>query len=96
MKNWYAGLSRYGIGVMFNSNSWECYAFDSKQERDTWVNDNYLSRDCSGNIVAQAITYKEALIITGATKNHPMVVAGAEKQHYPNAERIVKSEESFY
>lgn len=96
MRKYYAGENDYGVNVTFGSNGWTAYVFDSKQARDTWVDAHYLSRNGSNNIVAQAITYRDALTITGATKNHPMVVAGAEKQHYDDAVRVVKSEESFY
>ena len=87
MRNYYAGLNGYGIGITFTSNGWTAYRFDSKTERDAWVEAHQLSRE--GNIITQAITYKDALAITGATKAYPMV----DDQQYSNesAVRVVKS-----
>lgn len=96
MKNYYAGKNDYGVNFTFNSNDWAAYVFDSKADRDAWVDAHYLSRNGGSNIVAQAITYKDALAITGATKNYPMVKAEPELQHYDDAVRVVKSEEYFY
>lgn len=93
MRNYYAGKNDYGSNFTFG---WRVFVFGSKADRDAWVDAHYLSCDGSGNIVAQAITHKDALALTGATKNYPMVKADPELQHYDDAVMVVKSEEYFY
>ena len=62
-KHFYAGHNSYGVNISYSSMGWSAYAFDTKAERDEWVNDN--SYFGFGRRVAEPIDSKTAYKIAG-------------------------------
>lgn len=67
-RHYYAGYSYMGINFTYDSPCWESFAFDSKKERDNWVNENRYNDQ--GNIVAEAITRRVAFKIAGLNSKY--------------------------
>jgi len=65
MKNFYAGKSFIGLNFTYDSACWEVYMFDSKKERDNWLEENEY---CNGSLVAEAISQKIAYKILRVSK----------------------------
>jgi len=60
MKYYYAEYCPYGIHISYdslNGNAFEFYAFQSKKERERWLDENEWDR-WSATLVAQATTRK--------------------------------------
>ena len=68
MKHYYAGHSYMGTNFTYDSPCWVAYRFDSKQERDKFVNANEYNEQ--GNRVTEAITQKIAYAIAGIKTNY--------------------------
>lgn len=64
MKTYYAGYNSYGVNVSYRSMGWSVKAFDTKSDRDSWVDQN-LCND-NGNVVSAPIKRAQATIILGA------------------------------
>lgn len=75
MRNWYAGYCRFGINIVFCPQYWDVHVFDSKKERDEWVDKHYYENN---NVVATAIKYKEVVECTGTTKLNPLITIKEE------------------
>ena len=58
--HYYAAHSYMGLNYTYDSPCWSLYVFDSKKERDDWVNENEYSQD-TGNYVAMAVDKKTAI-----------------------------------
>lgn len=56
-KHYYAAHSYMGLGYTYDSPCWRVYVFDSKAERDAWVDENEYN---NGNYVAEAVNYRTA------------------------------------
>ena len=70
-RHYYAGHSYMGVNFTFDSPCWTAYAFDTKSERDQYVEDNEY-RD--GNRVTEIIDRKIAYKIAGVnTYNLPHI-----------------------
>ena len=52
-RTFYAQYCPYGINVSYDSNAYEFYAFDTKEERDTWVDTHEFN---GSNYVASSVT----------------------------------------
>lgn len=65
MKHYYVEYCPYGTQVSydsFNGNAYEFYAFNSKKEREEWLEENEWD-DC--NLVARAVTRKTVEAVKG-------------------------------
>ena len=65
-KMYYVGHSYMGTNFTYDSPCWCVYGFNSQQERDKWLETGYYNQD-TGNIVAEAITRKDAEKILGCS-----------------------------
>jgi len=60
-KHFYAGHNSYGVNISYNSLGWSAYAFDTKAERDEWVNSNeFLDGKCVAETIDSKMAYKIA------------------------------------
>lgn len=41
MRNYYVKYNQFGTNLCANSIGWDILVFDSKKERDTWLDENY-------------------------------------------------------
>lgn len=63
MKSYYALSNEFGINLTYDSIGWKAHRFDSKKERDEWVDEHCYSD--SGNIVAETTDRKTAYKVAG-------------------------------
>jgi hypothetical protein len=64
-KYYYAGHSYMGTNYTYDCQCWTAYAFESKKERDEWMDENEYK---NGNRVAEVIDRKTAYKIAGIKK----------------------------
>lgn len=62
VRMYYAGHSYMGLNMTYDSSCWEVFGFDTKKERDAWVEEHEYSIQAS-QYVAAAITHKIAMRI---------------------------------
>jgi hypothetical protein len=63
-KQYYAGLYSYGSNYSYHGGGWTAYAFDTRAERDQWLEENGY---WDGKQVAEAITARDAYKIAGVS-----------------------------
>ena len=61
-KHFYAGHNSYGVDNSYDGDGWSAYAFDTRAERDQWLEENEY---WGGRQVAEAITARDAYRIVG-------------------------------
>jgi hypothetical protein len=63
-RHYYAGHNCYGVNNSYDGDGWSAYAFDTRAERDQWLEENEY---WDGRQVAEAITAKDAYKIAGVS-----------------------------
>jgi hypothetical protein len=64
-KHYYAAHNYYGTQFAYD-NLWSVYAFDSRMERDNWLDDNEYDRE--GKRVSESVSAKNARRINSAVR----------------------------
>lgn len=72
-RHYYAGHSYMGINYTYDCDCWKAYRFDSKKERDEWVEKHEYSQS-TGNYVAEAVSRKVAMRIIGLNSKYKTVI----------------------
>jgi hypothetical protein len=62
MKHWYAAANNFGINYAYDSKGWEVFVFESKADRDRWVDEDEYP---NGNPTREAISRDTARKIVG-------------------------------
>jgi len=60
--HFYGGYNSYGVDNSYDGYGWSAYAFDTRAERDQWLDENGY---WDGRQVAEPITAKDAYKIAG-------------------------------
>jgi len=81
MRKFYAGKSYMGTNYEYEAECWSAYAFDSKAERDEWVEKNEWDQNTS-QYVAETITRTVAYKIAGIDSKYKTPVVEENRLSY--------------